>query len=370
MVNRQRRPGLDAAPSELDTFAMIQPAIGDAFVPRGFVLLLRDYARDKGIERHLQFDLQDEAVRPHPLDPYPAARFHELLARCSTLLKDPHFGLNFGRSFRTPYLGALGYVLATSDALLDAMNRLQRYVPLVSNIDDIAVWSDARNLVIEWKDTHRFFGPRYGDIGVICFVQAYRDIRGADDPFPRIDLPCKTPQDPSPYRDYLGGEVRFECDTARIYVPQDYLARPFKTRDPALRELLEAQVEEALKAGDEAQMLRNQVRRQVTRLAYERSVSLKQVAAGLGVSERQLRHQLALAGVSFRDICSEVLCRLAQLHLSDPEQTVHDVGQLLGYSEHSAFTRAFRGWTGESPRSFRQRLAGRKPVQSGGASRT
>ncbi len=70
----------------------------------------------------------------------------------------------------------------------------------------------------------------------------------------------------------------------------------------------------------------------------------------------QLRQLLIQKGSNFRSVLHEVMRTLAEMHLADESKSIHDVAQLLGYSEHSAFTRAFIKWTGLSPIAFRKRL--------------
>ena len=78
-----------------------------------------------------------------------------------------------------------------------------------------------------------------------------------------------------------------------------------------------------------------------------------QVAAALGVGERTFARRLAAEGATFRQVLDELRCDMAKSYLSDPELSLGQIAYLLGYGEQSAFTNAFRRWTGKSPRRFR-----------------
>jgi AraC-like DNA-binding protein len=99
----------------------------------------------------------------------------------------------------------------------------------------------------------------------------------------------------------------------------------------------------------------------VERLALQalpRSVpTARQIAARLGVGERTFARRLAAEGASFRQVLDELRRDLALSYLADPELTLSEIAYLLGYAEQSAFTSAFRRWTGQSPRRYRGEAA-------------
>lgn len=81
--------------------------------------------------------------------------------------------------------------------------------------------------------------------------------------------------------------------------------------------------------------------------------SLASIAAELAMSERSVQRSLSEESTSYREIVDEVRKGLALSHLSRPGSTATDVAFLLGFSEPSAFTRAFRRWTGASPSQYK-----------------
>ncbi len=81
---------------------------------------------------------------------------------------------------------------------------------------------------------------------------------------------------------------------------------------------------------------------------------LEHVAARLHVSSRTLQRRLSEHGTSYQELLDDVRVRLARAYLKDARLGVAEVAYLLGYSELRAFDRAFRRWTGLSPREFRR----------------
>lgn len=94
-------------------------------------------------------------------------------------------------------------------------------------------------------------------------------------------------------------------------------------------------------------------RREITSLLGPEGASLDEVAKRLQLSRRQLQRRLAQEGTTFPKLVDEVRRSLAELHLSRRDVSVTEVGYLLGFSEPSAFSRAFKRWTGRSPAEFR-----------------
>jgi AraC-like DNA-binding protein len=79
-----------------------------------------------------------------------------------------------------------------------------------------------------------------------------------------------------------------------------------------------------------------------------------EIAKSLALSERTLQRRLQDENVTFADLVEEVRADLARMYLNDPSLAVFEVAFLLGYSEPSAFNRAFRRWTGKSPSQYRR----------------
>ena len=70
-------------------------------------------------------------------------------------------------------------------------------------------------------------------------------------------------------------------------------------------------------------------------------------------SQRTLQHKLGELGLTYQSLCDETRHELARRYLDDPGKSVTEVTFLLGFSEQSAFTRAFRRWSGMSPTTYR-----------------
>jgi AraC-type DNA-binding domain-containing proteins len=97
-----------------------------------------------------------------------------------------------------------------------------------------------------------------------------------------------------------------------------------------------------------------QLRKAITHALRDGEPSIERISRQLGTSSRTLQRRLQEAGTSFRHELSLVRQELALSYLRDPRLQIVDIAMLLGYSEHSAFTRAFKEWSGRSPHEARQ----------------
>ena len=118
-----------------------------------------------------------------------------------------------------------------------------------------------------------------------------------------------------------------------------------------MEQQIRAENADDLSGGD----INKRLSRAITRLAYSGPVTIDRAALEMQMTAPQLRQLLTQKGTNFRTVLNEVMRMLAEMHLADEHKNVHDIAQLLGYSEHSAFTRAFMKWTGISPIAFRKR---------------
>ena len=134
----------------------------------------------------------------------------------------------------------------------------------------------------------------------------------------------------------------------------DQLALPVRLADPFLLAMLVRHAEAALAARPAGpDRLRGTVERLVLGRLTNGAPTAGDVADALGIGERTLARRLTAEGAPFRQLVDELRLDLARSYLADPELSLAQVAYLLGYADQSAFSNAFKRWTGRSPRRFR-----------------
>jgi AraC-like DNA-binding protein len=155
---------------------------------------------------------------------------------------------------------------------------------------------------------------------------------------------------------FFNTRLRFGCEENRLVFSRQDLDRPVHSADPAWlasHEFLAANLIREMDAGSGmAPKVAALVEKNVL---HGTQPKIGEVAGELAVSVRKLQLSLQEEGVSFRQILNETRKRMAQQFLQQPDTSVCDTAFLLGFSDQSAFTHAFRRWTGQTPRQYRMK---------------
>jgi AraC-like DNA-binding protein len=323
-------------------------------LPKTLLQVMASYLQSQGvapqelIPRRFKLDDAQHHVR------IPAEDYCQLLIKAAERLNDPLLGLHLGQHIRPHHLGPLGYVLLACENLGAALMRIQRYHRLLHDINPIDHQLTAEHLELRWGVAHGKPGALFDEAGIAGIVQFGRDLCGQHQALHAVDFVNPPPPSLRPYTAFFGCPVRFGQPVTRLVMPLGMLAQPLRHPDPTLLKLMEEQVDAAMAQLPQAGDLAEVTRRVIGNLAPHGMPELEQVAHELRLSPRVFYRRLAEQGLNFRDVREAALRQVAEAHLRDARLSLADVGALLGYSEQSAFSRAFKRWTGVSPLRWRQ----------------
>ena len=247
----------------------------------------------------------------------------------------------------------LDYLVITADTVGDALEQLIRWLHLTT-----APFSVVRHdheavvrFVIERGDDA--FAAQYETALIVNHLRAET---GARLPMVEVSL-MHAPDSLVELEQLLGCIVRAPASWSGIEMPRGALRLPLRRREPALRGVLEghaailsSQVE------DVAVSVSARVRATLSARLHQGLPPIGAVAKDLAMSPRTLQRRLAAEGFSYEDLADSVRRTAAERLLADASLAVGEVGYLLGFSEPSAFHRAFRRWHGMTPAAFRVRM--------------
>jgi AraC-like DNA-binding protein len=162
------------------------------------------------------------------------------------------------------------------------------------------------------------------------------------------------PANAARYQQVLRCPVHFNQPEVRLVVRRELFDRPLRRPDPGLFQYLEQHAQTLDARLAERRSLSDQVRERLLGGLREGEPQQVGVARLLGMSERTLQRRLRDEGTTFAALLDDVRAEAARMYLRDPRLAVFEVAFLLGFSEASAFNRAFRRWTGSSPSDFRK----------------
>jgi AraC-like DNA-binding protein len=278
-----------------------------------------------------------------------------LLDEAAIALKDDCIGFTLARDFDLREIGLLYYVMACSQTLGEALKRLARYSK-VTNEALVFGYREGNRLIISLS----YSGvPRHSDRHQIefCMFAALRICRmltGQNLVPQHFSIAHHRSEGASEMARFVGTKVEFGADTDEFALNIDARALPLIHSDPYLNDLLLKCCEAAV-ANRRADMsqLRTRVENAISSMLPHGRVVLEDVARSLGMSERTLARKLSDEGLKFTEILQQLRRDLAVRYLDDRKLQVSKIAWLLGFHEVSAFTHAFKRWTGKTPSQMR-----------------
>ena len=271
-------------------------------------------------------------------------------------LGDTHFGLHFGCSVDPLDAGLIGYVAANSATLGDAFRNMTKYLRVFSEgaYADLQTADGLAVLAFDVIDPDVRQRVQIQEFGMALIMNFGRFVTGRRLIPEWIELSHNRSGQIDEFERYFGAPVYFGRDRCALVLKNALVNLRCRDADERLLRILKDYCAEVLRQRPERKDLRRDIEHLVARHLPSGSVTTKSVAEELGLSERTMARRLADTGTSFRQIIEEVRRELAKRYIAEPDARPSQIARLLGYSEPSAFTHAFRRWTGQSPSRFRK----------------
>jgi AraC-like DNA-binding protein len=295
--------------------------------------------------------------RGHSQDAGVRRREVELLVeRAMRQSADPALGLSLGQRAPESMLHVLGHLVLTCNTLREVFAVLQRYATLMlggmewylAERGDVAVFGFSRPEAS--ADTARFFADWLLAFALRIGRQYARDPRGA--PL-ELSLAHPAPTYAQTYRQVFGCPVYFDRPSYGLTFPRVLLDRQQAHADPVLSAVLRQTADDLHRQITGASSFAERVRHA---LRYEQdlvNMDFDRLASRWGMTRRTLRRRLSAEGQSLSELLDEACCQQAKEELRRQDESIKEIAERLGYSETSAFHRAFKRWTGQTPSEYR-----------------
>lgn len=253
----------------------------------------------------------------------------------------------------------IDYLTAATATVGEGLTQLARYFDIISTR---MVW----RVEPEGFPRKIFLRSLHGDRAVgHCFMQytlgvtitRFYDSAEGDLSIERVELALPEPPDEEPYRALFRCPLSFGHDETLLLMSERCWQLPMKRREASLQRVLERHVQQLLASQTEQQAPLLRARVVVREALPQGPPRLVEVASKLAMSERTLQRRLREGGTSFQELVDGERHQVALDHIRNPRLSIGDVAYLLGYSESSAFVRAFKRWTGATPSAYRQQAS-------------
>jgi len=303
--------------------------------------------------------LTEDALSPP--DDFVAAEVEERLwsVACHRA-RSPAFGLTAALTQRRGAFRALEYLCRTSPNLRAALESLLRFQRVLHGTELYSLRKTAHGVTLEYHSPHPAsfrFRSVAADFALATLVVIGRDATGTNWAPKCVRLRRSPPEQDEPYERVFMAPVQFKARTSELEIDAETLATPMREADPVLCSIMEGCVLRALPpSAGVGSPLSERVREVVAASLAHGDVAVDRIARTLGMGRRRLQNQLAAAGTTYQHILEETRLSLAREYLARPDLSVPEIALLLGYSDVTAFHRAFRRWTGQTPGACRRRL--------------
>lgn len=327
-----------------------------------FVKLVTDFIESRGLSAVTvlgEVDLAPDDLND-PNGRIPFSKFDHLLNLTATSLDEPCLGLKLGQCIRPGHLGSHGFALMSCSTGGELMQQHVRYSTLTIDAAHVVI-EQSGNDYIRYLRSSLQDGTRLGrlqdELNMATTVAMARWFTNRNDLAPKwVSFQHSEPSDATSYLEFFNCPVYFSSSETAVCVDRSYLSITLPHANPQLRRMMDdvcaglvKQLGTALEPGWVAQ-----ARQLILNSFKEGLPDIGTVADATDMSEEELKSQLAQRGTSFRGFVDELRQALALGYVRDPSLTLVDIAYLLGFSEQSAFQRAFKRWTGKSPGEYRR----------------
>lgn len=311
-------------------------------------LLLMAYAEKQGIDRSVLLSASgiSEAKLSDPDSRIATRSMTRLWQAVIDEIDDPFLGMHAARTVNVKQLGLVGYAMQHSANLGDAIQRLARYQRILSEAVRYQLSRSGEEFCLSWTTHPSLVALRFPvEASMTLLLRAARELTGEKIYPIRLEMPTAEPADLSEYRAEFACPMKFGSSTASLSFTAGQLALPTLASDETLVGYLEELAATTVAPFDAPKdSTSTAVRRTLWSLLPSGRPSVWHTAREMGVSVRTLQRRLGEEGSSYSAVLDGLRRDITEELLGEGDRSVADVSFLLGYSEPSAFHRAYRRW--------------------------
>jgi AraC-like DNA-binding protein len=337
-------------------------------VAAGMVLGVIAFARSRGADEAVLLSMAGlgGGEPPDPNRRVPLGRYAAMVREAARQCGDPALAIHFAEASDFADLSIVGLIGYAALTMRDALDQLNRFGRLVT---DIAVDGPVRFTLTHeadglWLTDNRVDRPPFPELTEMTFVRMVAGTRRFGDT-PYASLCEVTHADHgtgAELKRALGVPVRFGAarNALRVSVAwQDFRIALYPRYAFGL---FCAHGDRLLADLDARQTVAGQVERAILPILHTGRVSADAIARTLGMSGQGLYRALRAEGTSFADLLAGLRHRFACGYLAEGRASLGEIAYLLGYSDVSAFARAFKRHEGVSPGAYQRRAHLTRPA--------
>ena len=271
---------------------------------------------------------------------------------------DPNFGLRAARFWHPSTLGALGYAWLTSTSLRTALNRLARFMSILTEgaclkveVIHVTGGSDELSVRLNYEAISKQQPTRTDSFMAMLLAMCRANCGETFHPS-SVSFIHDKPDDPTEFIALFECPVNFNAEANSFNLPLDVADERLISANPQLSLINDQIILETL-AKLEKDNIIARVKTEILKQLPSGKVTETSVAEEINIGQRSLQRKLQEKNTTFHTLFNDIRKELAQKYLHNSNINLIDIAFNLGFSEYSSFSRAFKNWTGVTPSAFR-----------------
>jgi len=335
---------------------MREPTVG-----AGFARALMELAVSKGASRAVLAERWgiDHAEFQEPDKSIPHAQNASLMRAGKALCNDPALALHFGEAFEIGEMSIVGLLGGAARTVADSIAQLNHYAGLVAEVDSGGTadrYELTRSAGQLWivdtrKNPNEF--PELTESSFARMVCGSRRYFGGKEFVKAVHFTHAEPADRAEYDRIFQVPVEFGSAKNALLIDETFLRQKIAPSSRYASGILSAHAEELLKNLESSKTARGRVEAELIPVLQSGDAHIDAIAKKIGLSRQTLFRRLKAEGVTFEKVLDELRHKMALHYLTGEKVSVNETAYLVGFSDAAAFSRAFKRWTGSSPRMMR-----------------
>ena len=287
----------------------------------------------------------------------PVATWGELLDRAVELPQDDGLPLKIAETILPRHWGVFAYVAISCKTLADVIEVLIKYERLIDDANDTQFSIDGNVGTLKWLPRVTQPSLPCMAISLASWVIFARKYTG------RTELKCDArfttppPGNHEKYQTLFGGNITFNQPFTAIIFDTSYLNSQITHYDDTVHDQFKAEARLQLSNLTKHTDHIARIRQAITHGLPKGRVTVSTIANTLALAPRTLQHELAKANTSFQALLDDIRKERALFYLRHSNKSLVEISHLLGLSDQSSFTKAFKNWTGTTPGEFRKQTS-------------
>lgn len=277
-----------------------------------------------------------------------APQFCVAWAEALRITANPLLALAIASATPPGAFGVVEYVCRSASTVGEALRQWVRYLNLLDDAVTVALVTEGDRAYLRVERESFAPAPASHELCWALVAKQTRELSTVPFRLHAVELAHRPAGDVAAYRAWFDAPVQFGAERTQLVLPATALEASLVSADPRLLAILQRAADELARQAPAEPTLTASAKRVLREALRTDRATIEDVAAKLGLTSRSLQRRLKDEGTAFQALREDVRRELAQRYLADG-LSIAEISFLLGFSEPSAFFRAFKRWTGKTP---------------------